>query len=124
MAGYRDHDRNIRIKGLGNEVGETLALAFLPAEAVDDHDVGSLVDRACNTLAGIEQTADVEPTSARTRAEVLEQRQFFPGVKEPREKRGPRQPRPSWISPTAWWPFACNSAAKSRRIRSGSCPCS
>ena len=47
-------------------------------------------DRACNTLAGIEQTADVEPTSARTRAEVPEQRQFFPGVKEPREKRGPK----------------------------------
>ncbi len=42
--------------------------------------IGSLIDRAGDPLAGTEQLADVEPAAGRAAAEVLEQGQLFTGM--------------------------------------------
>jgi hypothetical protein len=72
MARHRDHDRDIGAERAFDQIAKTLALALLAPEAVDDQQVGALIDRAGDLLAGVEQLADIEPASRRAGAEALE----------------------------------------------------
>ena|SRR5260370_41403459 len=54
-----------------DQVGQALALTFLPSEPVDDHEVGALIDRVGDLGAGVEQLADIQPAAGRAGPEVL-----------------------------------------------------
>ena len=54
VAGHRDHDRDIDAQGALDQVGKTLALALLLAEAVDDDDIGALVDLLGDLAGGLQ----------------------------------------------------------------------
>src|ERR1019366_10518151 len=79
-----DDGWNIRAEGALDQKREALALALLPSERVDDHEVGALIDGACDPGAGIEQLADVQPAAGRAGAEILKQLQFLAGIDQHR----------------------------------------
>ncbi|KWV54714.1 hypothetical protein AS156_07045 [Bradyrhizobium macuxiense] len=53
MAGDRDHHRNVGIACTFDQVDQPLAGALSPAEAIDDHEVGSGLKRAGNPRGSV-----------------------------------------------------------------------
>src|SRR5262249_24066732 len=72
MAGDCDHDRNVGAERSFDQVGKALAFTLLTSESVDDDEIGTLFDRACNLAAGVKQLPDIEPATGRTGPEILE----------------------------------------------------
>lgn len=66
MAGNGDHDRNIGAERPFDQIAKALALALLPSEAIDDEEIGALIDRTRNLASGVEQLPDIEPAAGRT----------------------------------------------------------
>ncbi len=87
-AGHGDHDRNIGAQGALDQITKALARTLLLAKAVDDQDIGALIDRPRNSFAGIEQLIDVEATRRGAGTEIVKQPQPFAGMNHRRAKTG------------------------------------